>query len=344
MSGLAHSFASDNYAGMHPAVLEAIAAANVGHDVAYGADATTGKLDALFDQMFGHGALGFLAFNGTGANIVALQAITDRWEAVICAESAHINGDEGGAPEKIAGLKLHGIATRDGKLTPELIATQMTKIGFVHHAQPGAVSISQTTEYGTLYTVDEVKAIADYCHANNLMLHMDGARLTNAAAALGSDFRSFTSDAGVDILSLGGTKIGAMGAEAIVTFRPELVERLHFIRKSSMQLASKMRFISAQFLALFDNDLALSNARNANAMAARLDTGLRKLGVVIPNPTQANAVFPIFAPEVTKALQQHTRFYVWDETTGQVRLMCSWDTTEEHVDALLAQVAKLLSE
>lgn len=340
----AHSFASDNGAPMHPAVLEAMAAVNVGHELAYGADATTAKLDQLFERRFGPDARGFMVFNGTGANVVALQAIVRSWEAVICAEGAHINGDEGGAPEKVAGLKLYGVPSPDGKLTVDMIEAQLFRLGNVHNAQPAAVSISQTTEYGTLYSIEEIRAIADFCHSKGLLLHMDGARLSNAAAALDADFREFTIDAGVDILSFGGTKIGAMGAEAVVAFRPELADRIRFIRKTAMQLASKMRYVSAQFLALFEGDLALHSARHANAMAARLDAGLRKLGVEIPNPTQANAVFPIFSRRLTKSLQQHTRFYVWDEVTGQVRLMCSWDTSEQHVDDLLEAAAKALAE
>ena len=342
MTKVWRGFASDNYAGVHPEVLAAIAAVNDGHQIAYGDDSTTAELQTLIEELFGAGSAVFPVFNGTGANVVALQACTDRWEAVICATGAHINGDEGGAPEKMAGLKLYGIETADGKLTPELIATQIYDIGFVHRAQPAVVSITQTTEVGTLYSASEVRAIADYCHANNLLLHMDGARLSNAAAALGSPLRAFTVDAGVDILSLGGTKIGAMGAEAVVVFNPKLTASIGYLRKTSMQLASKMRFISAQLLALYRDGLAIRNGIHANAMAAKLHAGLAALGVEIPNPTQANAVFPIFTAAQTEQLQRDFRFYVWNHRTGQVRLMCSWDTTEADVDALVAATASVL--
>jgi threonine aldolase len=342
MTKIWRGFASDNYAGVHPEVLVALGAVNDGHQVAYGDDTTTEELQALIERLFGSSAQVFPVFNGTGANVVALQSCTDRWEAVICATGAHINADEGGAPEKMAGLKLYGIETADGKLTPELIATQVYDIGFVHRAQPAVVSITQTTEVGTLYSASEVRAIADYCHANNLLLHMDGARLSNAAAALGSELREFTVDAGVDILSLGGTKIGALGAEAVVVFNPSLTASIGYLRKTSMQLASKMRFISAQLLALYRDGLAIRNGLHANAMAAKLHSGLEALGVEIPNPTQANAVFPIFTAAQTEQLQKSFRFYMWNHRTGQVRLMCSWDTTEADVDDLLAAAASVL--
>ena len=328
-------FASDNYAGVHPEILAAIAAANDGHEIAYGEDTVTARLDALMQRHFGEQALAFPVFNGTGANVVALQACTKRWEAVICAETAHIVTDEGGAPEKMAGLKLWTLPTPDGKLTPELIETQMFDIGSVHRAQPAVVSITNTTELGTLYTAAEIKAIGDFCKNHGLYLHLDGARISNAAAALGVSFREFTTDAGVDIVSFGGTKIGAMGVEAVVVLNPKLIDQIAFLRKTSMQLGSKMRFMSAQLIALVEGDLWKRNATHANAMAAKLDSGLRELGVKIPNPTQANAVFPIFTEEQTAKLQEHYRFYVWNVATGQVRLMCSWDTTEEDVDGFL---------
>jgi threonine aldolase len=322
--------------------MAAMMAVNEGHEVAYGEDTVTAQLDALMQKHFGPTALSFPVFNGTGANVVALQACTKRWEAVICAETAHINADEGGAPEKMGGLKLWNVPTPDGKLTPEIIDSQMFDIGSVHRAQPGVVSITQTTELGTLYTAAEIKAIADYCHSHNLLLHLDGARISNAAAALDVPFCEFTTDAGVDIVSFGATKIGAMAAEAVVVLNPELQDSIAFLRKTSMQLPSKMRFLSAQLVALVEGDLWQRNARHANAMAARLDAGLRELGVEIPNPTQANAVFPIFTAEQTAKLQELYRFYVWNVATGQVRLMCAWDTTQEDVDGLLAAARGIL--
>lgn len=335
-------FASDNYAGVHPEILAAIGSVNEGHEIAYGNDEITARLDELFQAHFGPMAIGFPVFNGTGANVVALQACVRRWEAVICAETAHINSDEGGAPEKVAGLKLWTIPTKDGKLTPELISKQMVFKGSVHHSQPAVVSITQTTELGTLYTPAEIKAIGDYCKENGLFLHLDGARISNAAAALGTGFREFTTDAGVDIVSFGATKNGALAAEAVVVLNPELLESIPYLRKTSMQLGSKMRFISAQIIALIEGDLWKRNAVHANTMAARLEEGLLALGVELPNRREANAVFPIFTREQTKELQKQFRFYVWDEQTGQVRLMCGWDTTPEDVDALIAAVRGIL--
>jgi len=336
-------FASDNYAGVHPEILEAMMAVNEGHEVAYGDDPVTANLSELFKREFGEQAEVFPVFNGTGANVVALQACLERWEAVICAESAHIHADEGGAPEKMGGIKLWTIPTADGKLTPELVATAMHDIGFVHRAQPGAISITNTTEMGTVYTATEIKALADYAHANNLLLHLDGARLSNAAAALGMAFKQFTTDVGVDVVSFGGTKIGALAAEAVLVLNPQLTNAIPYLRKTSMQLSSKMRFVSAQLIAIVGGDLWKRNGEHANAMAKRLDAGLRALGVHIPNPTQANAVFPIFTSEQTAQLQQVSRFYVWNHATGQVRLMCSWDTTEADVDNFLAAAAKILT-
>lgn len=351
----ARGFASDNYAGIHPAVLEAIGSVNHGHQVAYGEDTETERFDGVIRQLFGPNALGFPVFNGTGANVIALQAATKRWEAVICVESAHINVDEGGAPEKMAGLKLWTVPSDDGKLTVEAAKSQLFDMGVVHRAQPGVISITQTTEMGTLYQPSEIKALADLAHDHGLLLHMDGARLSNAAAALGLSFADFTTKVGVDLVSLGATKIGALAAEAIVvtdasTERGKaLAEAMPFLRKTSMQLASKMRFVSSQLNALFENnaEVALANAKNANAMAARLYDGITEIAktnpsVVVENRAEANAVFPILPAHITEKLQQHYRFYVWNQATGQVRLMCAFDTTQEDVDGLLARLRHLL--
>lgn len=348
MTNNPRGFASDNYAGIHPAVLEAIAKANVGHQVAYGEDSVTAQFDLLVRELFGPDAVGFPVFNGTGANVVALQAATKRWEAVICAESAHINVDEGGAPEKMAGLKLWTVPTNDGKLNAELAASQIYDMGVVHRAQPGVISITQTTEMGTLYQIEEIRALADLAHQNGLFLHLDGARISNAAAALGKSFKEFTTDAGVDLVSLGGTKIGAMAAEAVIvtnTSSPQgkaLAEAMPFLRKTSMQLSSKMRFMSAQLIALFQNNavLAIENATRANEMAKLLYDGVVNIAVEnssvsVANPAEANAVFPVLPPLVTEKLQQQYRFYVWNQETGQVRWMCSWDTTEDDVAGIL---------
>src|ERR1700712_1323149 len=263
-------FASDNYAGAHTEVIQAIADANGGHQISYGEDQYTEHLQHLMKKLFGQQAETFPVFNGTGANVTALTSVMPRWGAVICASTAHIHTDEGGAPERISGLKLLTVDSPNGKLTPELIETQAWGWGDEHRVQPAAVSITQTTELGTLYTVAEVRAIADYCHARGMVLHMDGARLSNAAAALGVPFRAFTTDAGVDILSFGGTKNGLLYGEAIVLLDPSKSDGLVFLRKLNMQLASKMRFVSAQLLALLADDLYLTSATQANAMAARL--------------------------------------------------------------------------
>jgi len=347
-------FASDNYAGIHPVVLERIATVNPGHEVAYGDDSETERFGEVVKELFGPDALGFPVFNGTGANVVALQAATKRWEAVVCVESAHIHVDEGGAPEKMAGLKLWTVPTLDGKLSVEAAKSQIFDIGFVHRAQPAVISITQTTEMGTVYQPSEIAALADLAHAHGLLLHLDGARLSNAAAALGKSFKEMTTDVGVDLVSLGGTKIGALAAEAVIVTNAnsargkELAEAMPFLRKTSMQLASKMRFFSAQLNALFENQaaLAISNGKNANAMAQRLYAEVVEIakshpGISVPNVAEANAVFPILPAEITAALQNEYRFYVWNQATGQVRLMCSWDTEQEDVDGLVGLLRKL---
>lgn len=334
-------FASDNYAGIHPEVLDAISAVNAGHQVAYGDDDVTAALTAAMREHFGPRAEVFPVFNGTGANVVALQAMTKRWEAVVCATSAHVNVDEGGAPEHGAGLKLWTIPTPDGKLTPELIDTQAWGFGDVHRAQPGVVTITQSTELGTLYSVDEIRAITDHAHSLGMSVHLDGARIANAAASLGTGFREFTADAGVDVVSFGGTKNGAMLSEAIVVLNPDAAPGVDFLRKSSMQLASKMRFVSAQLLALLSNDLWRRNAMHSNAMAQLLESRVRQIeGITVVRPVQANAVFAILPADVTERLQKRFRFYTWDQATGEVRWMCAWDTTADDVEAFAAAIAE----
>jgi threonine aldolase len=357
LTSLNRGFASDNYAGIHPAVLDALNSVNTAHAVAYGEDQTTASLALIVKEQFGEDAEVFPVFNGTGANVIALSASINRWESVICADTAHIHVDEGGAPEAMAGIKLWTVATPDGKLTPELISTQLFDIGSVHRAQPGIVSITQATELGTLYTLDEISAIAKLAHDNNLLLHMDGARLSNGVEALTRDlgryvsFHEMTTGSGVDILSFGGTKIGAMGAEAIITLTDsnELQEAVKYLRKTSMQLASKMRFVSAQLIALLENgaQVARTNASHANAMAQALEMGVREIAkrnprVVLTNHAQANSVFPILPQHVIKALSKDFRFYTWNADLGLVRWMCSWDTTQEDVDKILEALATAL--
>ena len=266
--------------------------------------------------------------------------MTDRWEAVICAESAHINVDECGAPERVGGLKLLTVPTPGGKLTPELVDLQAWGYGDQHRAQPKVVSITQSTELGTCYTVEEIAAITEHAHERGMVVHLDGARIANAAATLGVPLRAFTTDVGVDVVSFGGTKNGLMLGECIVVLNESAVRGVDFLRKSAMQLASKMRFVSAQFDALLAGDLWLRNASHANAMARRLEAAVRDIpGVAIQRPVQANAVFVVIPPAVTERLQKQYPFYVWDEQTGEVRWMTSFDTTEQDVDAFAAAVA-----
>jgi threonine aldolase len=341
-------FASDNYAGVHPEVLAAIAEANGGHQVAYGEDLYTEHLQTVMAGHFGPGVQAFPVFNGTGANVLSLQSVLPRWGAVVCAETAHINTDENAAPERVGGLKLLTVPTTDGKLTPDLIDRQAWGWGDEHRAQPLAVSITQTTELGTAYTVAEISAIAEHAHSKGMLLHVDGARIANAAASLDVPLAAFTSDAGVDLLSFGGTKNGLMYGEVVVVMRPQehaAAAALPFLRKMNMQLASKMRFVSAQLIALLEGDLWLRSAQHANAMAARLATAVRGLdGVQITQATQANAVFAILDPVVANQLREAFRFYDWNPATGEVRWMCAFDTTEADVDAFAGELQRLLKQ
>ena len=332
-------FASDNYAGVHPEVLAAIAAANGGHQTAYGSDAYTARLQEVLADRFGRPVEVFPVFNGTGANVLSLQSMLPRWGAVICAETAHINTDENAAPERVGGLKLLTVPTADGKLTPELVDRQAWGFGDEHRAQPGVVSITQSTELGTVYSVEEIRAVADHAHGLGLTVHMDGSRLANAAAALDVPLRALTSDVGVDVLSLGGTKNGLLGAEAVVVLDPEASAGLTYLRKVDMQLSSKMRFMSAQLLALFDGDLWLRSARHANGMARRLYEKVLDIpGVTVSNVPQANAVFAVLPPGVADRLRPRFRFYDWNPATGEVRWMCAFDTTAADVDAFAAAI------
>jgi threonine aldolase len=331
-------FASDNYSGVHPEVLVALDEANQGHQVSYGEDDYTAALTQTIREYFGAKAVVFPVFNGTGANVVALTAMMPRWGAVICSSLAHIHTDEGGAPERVSGLKLFTVPVPEGKLTPELIATEAFGFGDEHRAQPLVVSITQSSELGTVYTPDEIRAITSFAHDKGMLVHMDGARLWNAAASLNLPFRAFTTDVGVDVLSLGGTKNGLLGAEAIVVLNPDAVDGLIYLRKLSMHLASKMRFASAQILALFTDDLGMRSARHANAMASRLRSALEERvasgavsGLGFSAPTQANAVFALLDNAVADRIREKFRFYDWDRAKGEVRWMCSFDTTEDDI-------------
>jgi len=343
-------FASDNYAGVHPQVLEALTRVNQGHQVAYGEDDETAQLLEIVRAEFGPRAEVFPVFNGTGANVVALTSAMPRWGAVVATDTAHIHTDEGGAPERVSGLKLFTVPPVEGKLTPEGLRSQAFGRGDEHRPQPMAVSITQSTELGTVYTPDEVAELAELAHSLNMVVHMDGARLFNAAASLGIPFRQFTSEVGVDLLSLGATKNGAMAAEAIVVINPDAVDGIIYLRKLSMQLASKMRFLSAQLVSLLREGLGLSLASHSNSMAALLREKLEVAiaggqieGLSFSQPTQANAVFALLDPEKADRIRKHVRFYDWDRARGEVRWMCAFDTTEEDIDRFVDIITAELS-
>jgi threonine aldolase len=336
-------FASDNYAGVHPEVLHALGQANGGHQVAYGEDQYTEHLGVVMASHFGDGIEVFPVFNGTGANVLSLQSMLPRWGGVICAETAHVNNDESTAPETVGGFKLLTVPALQGKLTPALIDQQAHGIGDEHRAQPLVVTITQSSELGTIYTPSEVSTITEHAHSLGMKVHLDGARISNAAAALGVPFSAFTRDAGVDIVSFGGTKNGLMAAEAIIVLNPEAVDGLIYLRKMNMQLASKMRFVSAQLIALLEGDLWSRSASHANAMATRLRAALESVhGVHFTQPTQANGVFATLPPGVADELRKEFRFYDWNPATGEVRWMCAWDTTESDVDRFAAAVRRLV--
>jgi threonine aldolase len=333
------SFGSDNHAGAHPDVLAAVVAANPGTVPGYGDDALTGEAVAMMREHFGADAEVAFVFNGTGANVVGLQTMVRSFESVICAETAHINVDECGAPEKFLGAKLVDVATVGGKLTPDLVDAARWGVGDPHHVQAKVISITQSTELGTVYSLEEIRALSTYAHERDMYLHLDGARIANAAVSLGVDLGELGRDSGVDVLSFGATKNGALGAEAVVVLRPELVAAMPYIRKQAMQLSSKMRFVSAQFVALLTDDLWKRNAMHANAMAARLAAGVEGVaGVQVTDVPQANAVFAILDPRAIAVLQDEFAFYTWNEATHQVRWMTSWATTEDEVDGFVARI------
>jgi threonine aldolase len=338
------SLASDNHSGVHPRVLEAIAAANDDHAISYGADPWTTRAIDLIRREFGEQAEVFPVFNGTGANVVGMQSMLRSWESIICATTAHVNVDEAGAPEKLLGSKVIAVPSADAKITPELIRAQHWGIGDFHHAQPRVVLITQSTEYGTRYSLDELRAITATAHELDLYVYLDGARIANAAAGLGCTLREMTTDLGIDALSFGATKNGAMGAEAVIVLNPEIKagETLGYIRKQYMQLASKMRFVSAQFIALLEDGLWRANAEHSNAMAQYLASKVTGVpGVTITQAVEANAVFAIIPAAITPALQDVTPFYVWNESTNEVRWMCSWDTTTQDIDTFVAALTEL---
>lgn len=331
-----HGFASDNNSGVHPAIMNAMVKANDGHVIAYGNDYYTQQAENKFCEIFGNQSSVYFVFLGTGANVLSLQALTEPFHSIICAETAHIQVDECGAPEKFTGCKLLPIETTDGKISPDRIIKHLHGFGFEHHSQPRVISITQPTESGTLYTPDEIKSLADLAHHHNMYLHVDGARIANAAAVLNISFKEMITDTGVDVLSFGGTKNGMMYGEAIIFLKKGLDENFKYYRKQAMQLVSKMRFISAQFLAYFENDLWLKNAQHSNAMAKLLAEKVNKIPFIkITQPVQANGVFAVVPKHIIPELQKHYFFYVWNEPTGEVRWMTSWDTTVEDVNGFV---------
>lgn len=336
-------FASDNNSGIHPEILSALAAANEGHAVGYGGDELTEKAISRFKQEFGEQTEIYFVFNGTGANVLGLSTLTHSFNSVICADTAHIQTDECGAPEKFTGCKLLPVVTSKGKITPDGIAKYLHGFDFEHHSQPKVISISQVTELGTVYSVNEIKAITTLAHQYGLFVHMDGARLANAAVALDLPFRTFTVDAGIDVLSFGGTKNGMMLGEAVLFFNPELTKNTKYIRKQSMQLYSKMRFVSAQFLAYFNNELWKRNAAHSNRMAKLLEQGVLKIPAIqLTQEVEANGVFAIVPPEIIPQLQEKYFFYMWDEHRSEVRWMTSFDTTEADVMNFSALIKSLV--
>jgi threonine aldolase len=336
------SFASDNYSGIHPEVFEAIQLANSHHQISYGDDTFTSDAVQLFEKEFGNVSVLF-SFNGTGANVICLKCCTLPFQAVICSDLAHIHVDECGAPTQSIGCSLLPIPTTDGKLTPELIKPLLSRLGNVHHTQPKVISISQSTEVGTIYSTDELKTLCRFAHDNDMYVHLDGARISNAVAALGVTLKEATVDCGVDIMSFGGTKNGLMMGEAVLVFNEKLKANAPYFQKQSAQLFSKNRFIATQFKALLSNDLWLRMATHANKMAQLLSAEIQQLpGVTITRKVQANAVFAIIPQKAIEPLQAKYPFYIWDEETLELRWMCSFDTTEEDIENFVSTLRDLL--
>lgn len=325
-------FASDNFSGVLPEVMDAIQNANHGHVMAYGGDQYTALAIEKFKALFGNNIDVYFAFNGTGANVIALSTLTQSYHSIICPATAHIQVDECGAPDKFTGCKVIPVDCPDGKLTPELLLPHLHGFGFEHHSQPKMISITQCTELGTIYSPEEIKAICDLAHQHNMYVHMDGARLANAVASLDVDVKEITTKAGIDVLSFGGTKNGMMLGEAVIFFNPELSKEAKYVRKQSMQLCSKMRYIGAQFEAMLTNDLWLKTARHSNKMAKLLEAEVRQIPQVkITQKVQANGIWALIPKDKIEKLQQEYFFWIWNEQLGEVRWLCSFDTTEEDI-------------
>lgn len=336
------SFASDNYAGVHPLIMKALDACADSHMPAYGSDAITTQATEVFKKHFGPSIEVFFVFNGTGANMLSLNTVTQSFQSIICAETAHINTDECGAIEKTLGGRLIPIASPDGKLTKKLIAPYLCGFDEQHRAQPRVISISQSSEYGTLYSVEEIAELSKLAHDHNMLLHVDGSRLANAAVALNKNLKALTADLGVDVLSFGGTKNGMMFGDAVVFFDKNLCLNAKYFRKQLGQLASKNRFIAAQFIALMENDLWRENAIQANRMAERLAEGVRFAGLKITQEVQCNVVFAELSPKVINILQNNYAFYVWNTLKNEVRWMTSFDTTSKEIDDFIASIKAAL--
>jgi threonine aldolase len=338
-------FASDNNAGIHPDVLKKIASVNSGHAIGYGSDIYTDEVKDIFRKQLGSSTEIFFVFNGTAANVLGLSGVTQPWNSVITAFSAHIEQDECGAPEKFTGCKVLTVDTSDGKITVDMLEKHMHGFDFEHHSQPKVISITQATEMGTVYTVEEIKVISEYAHKNGMLLHMDGARIANAAVSLNLPFKAFTTDAGVDVLSFGGTKNGMMFGEAVCFLKPGLSENFKYIRKQGMQLASKMRFISAQYLAYFNDSLWLKCAAHSNSMAKLLYEKVKDIkGLNVTQLVQSNGVFVIIPHAIAEKLRKEYFFYPWNEKTSEYRWMTSWDTTESDIENFADLVNKLMSK
>lgn len=337
------SFASDNNAGVHPEVIEALSAVNAGHVVAYGDDPYTARAVKAFEKHLGKNIAVYFVFGGTGANVLGLQAITNSYQAVVCAGTAHINVDECGAPEKFSGSKLLSVPTPDGKINADHVEPFLHAVGVEHHVQPRVISVSQATEMGTVYSARELKTLSAFAHKNNMLLHMDGARIANAAVGLNASLKEITADVGVDVLSFGGAKNGMMYGEAVVFFDKSLAADFKFIRKQGMHLPSKMRFIATQFEALLSGDLWRRSAAHSNRMAQLLAEELKSIPQIrITQPVQSNGVFAVIPAKYIPALQKKYFFYVWNEEISEVRLMTSFDTTEEDIHQLIAAARKVI--
>ena len=345
MQNIKRGFASDNNAGAHPVILKEIEKVNSGHVVGYGSDIYTEEATKLFRKHLGENTETFFVFTGTAANVLCISNVVKSWNSIITAFTAHLEQDECGAPEKFSGCKVLTVDAPDGKISVEMVEKHMHGLGFEHHSQPKVISITQSTEMGTVYTIEEIKELSDYAHSRGMLLHMDGARISNAAVYLNSTFKEFTTDAGVDLLSFGGTKNGMMTGEAVCFLTPGLSADFKYIRKQGMQLASKMRFISAQFIAWFRDDLWKRCASHSNSMALVLAERLGEISQVkITQKVESNGVFVIIPYTTAEKIRQEYFFYPWDEKTSEYRLMTSWDTTVEDIENFVSLLKKELKE